>query len=352
MSTVTAILIIAVTSVFLHVGIGWFFHQREDASVTELKDELSNLSKQFETKIGEQTRTMDNKITKTVESQFEQSQKMIKSITEELTEVKETNKDVLDITESLEDLEKVLKNQKKRGALGEAGLNLILENMLEPSSFDLQYGFENGDAVDAVIYAKDGIIPVDAKFPLSKYQKLMAVEDEDKQESLVREFKRDVKNRIKETAKYIRPDEDTLPFALMYIPAEGIYHDLLVNKVGKASANTRNLIEFAQEKNVIIVSPTTLAAYLHTILQGLRAFRIEKNAERIQEGIESLRKHLKSFEKRHKRLGKNLNATVNKYDESNVKLRGIGRDIRDVIDGDFELDGQEIDNPKPNQQDS
>ena len=346
MSTVTAVIIIAVMSVFLHIGVAWFFHQREDASVAEMKERLSNLSEQFETKIGEQTRTMDNKITKTVESQFEQSQKMIKSITKQLTEVKETNKDVLDITESLEDLEQVLKNQKQRGALGEAGLNLVLENMLEPGSFELQYGFENGDVVDAVIHAKDGIIPVDAKFPLSRYQELMDVEDDDKQDKLVREFKRDVKNRIKETAKYIRPDEDTLSFALMYIPAEGIYHDLLVNKVGKTSANTRNLIEFAQEKSVIIVSPTTLAAYLHTILQGLRAFRIEKNAERIQEGIASLRKHLKSFEKRHKRLGKNLNATVNKYDQTNVKLRGIGGDVRDIIEGNFELDGEAADNPK------
>jgi len=351
MNTVIAIIIIAALSVFLHVGVAWFFHQREDASVAELKDRLSNLSEQFETKIGEQTRTMDNKITKTVESQFEQSQKMIKNITEELTEVKETNKDVLDITESLEDLEKVLKNQKERGALGEAGLSLILENMLDPSSFDLQYSFAGGDAVDAVIYAKDGIIPVDAKFPLSKYQQLMDVEDEDKQKQLAKDFKRDVKERIKETAKYIRPEENTLPFALMYIPAEGIYHDLLVNKIGEASANTRNLIEFAQEKSVIIVSPTTLAAYLHTILQGLRAFRIEKNAERIQEGVESLRKHLKSFEKRHRRLGKNLNATVNKYTESNVKLRGIGRDVRDVIEGDFELDGESVDNPKLGQND-
>lgn len=346
MDPITAILIIAAITIPLHIAVAWYFHTKKSSTNRELKERLQNLSQQFETKIGEQTRSIDNKLTKTVESQLEGSRKLIKNITEEISEVKETNKDVLDITESLEDLEQVLKNQKERGALGEAGLELILENMLDPGSFQLQYSFTDGDAVDAVIHAKDGIIPVDAKFPLSNYQKIKEAETESERDTAVKQFKRDVKERIKETAKYIRPDEDTLPFALMYVPAEGVYYDLLVNKVGKAGANTRNLIEFAQEKNVVIVSPTTMAAYLHTILQGLRAFRIEKNAERIQEGIESLRKHLKSYEDHHQRLGKNLNAVVNKYDKSSVKLRGIGRDVRQIADGDFELDGTEVNNPK------
>lgn len=346
MDPTTAILIIAAVSLPLHIAAAWYFHTKKSSTNQELKERLQNLSQQFETKIGEQTRSIDNKLTKTVKSQLEDSRELIKNITEEISEVKETNQDVLDITQSLEDLEQVLKNQKERGALGEAGLELILENMLEPSSFDLQYSFDDGDAVDAVIRAKDGIIPVDAKFPLSNYQQIKEAETDSERDTAVKQFKRDVKERIKETAKYIRPDENTLPFALMYVPAEGVYYDLLVNKVGEAGANTRNLIEFAQEKNVIIVSPTTMAAYLHTILQGLRAFRIEKNAERIQEGIESLRKHLKSYEDQHKRLGKNLNAVVNKYDKSSVKLRGIGRDVRQVADGDFELDGVEVNNPK------
>lgn len=346
MSPTTAIILVALITIPLHVGVAWYFHTKKKSGNRELKERLQNLSQQFETKIGEQTRSIDNKLTKTVESQLEDSRKLIKNITEEISEVKETNKDVLDITESLEDLEQVLKNQKERGALGEAGLELILENMLDPGSFQLQYSFADGDAVDAIIRAKDGIIPVDAKFPLSNYQKIKEAEEDSQRKKATKQFKRDVKERIKESAKYIRPDEGTLPFALMYVPAEGVYYDLLVNKVGEAGANTRNLIEFAQEKNVIIVSPTTMAAYLHTILEGLRAFRIEKNAERIQEGIESLRKHLKSYEEQHQRLGKNLNAVVNKYDKSSVKLRGIGRDVRQVADGDFELDGVEVNNPK------
>lgn len=346
--TLATLIIIVVITVATHIGVAWYFGRDngDDGAHKDLQERLSELSRQLNQQIGEQTRTMDNKITKTVESQFSQSRKLIQNITKEIESVKETNKDVLDITETLKDLEKVLSNQKKRGSLGEAGLSLILENLLPPNAFELQYSFENGEAVDAIIRAKDGIIPVDAKFSLTNYQRLLEEEDEEKREKISKEFKNDLKKRIDETSKYIRPAEDTLPFALMFIPAEGVYYDLLVNQVGAAGANTRNLIEYAHEKNVIIVSPTTLAAYLHTILQGLRAFRIEANTVRIQEGVEALRNHLEAYEDVHQRLGGNLNTVVNQYDESSVKLRGIGRDVRKITEGDFEIDGVEVENPK------
>ncbi len=341
MDPTTAIIIVALLTIPLHIGVAWFFHRNSsDTAVRHevLKERLENMNKKLERN--------SEKMRETVEGQFKDSRSLIKEITKEVEAVKKTNENVLDITESLEDLERVLKNQKERGALGEAGLSLILENLLPPNAFSLQYKFEDGDLVDAVIKAKDGIIPVDAKFPLSNYQRLIEVDDKDKKEKLEQKFKTDLKGRIDETSKYIRPEEDTLPFALMYVPAEGVYYDLLVNKVGSSGANPRNLIEYAHEKSVIIVSPTTLAAYLHTILQGLRAFRVEKNAERIQEGIDELRKHLRSYEDAHKGLGKHLNTVVNKYDKSSRKLRGIGRDIRQITDGDFDLDGVEAENPQ------
>jgi DNA recombination protein RmuC len=344
--TLASLIIILVVTIAAHVGVAWYFH-RSGQEGGSLSEKLNDLSRQLNQQIGEQTRTMDNKLTKTVESQFGQSRKLIQNITKEIQSVKETNKDVLDITESLKNLEQVLKNQTKRGSLGEASLNLILENLLPPNAFVLQYSFADGKRPDAIIKAKDGIIPIDAKFPLSNYQRLLDEEDKDKREGIAKDFKNDLKKRIDETAKYIQPkEENTLSFALMYIPAEGVYYDLLVNQVGTAGANSRNLIEYAHEKSVIVVSPTTLAAYLHTILQGLRAFRIEKNTERIQEGVESLRNHLRAYEDVHGRLGSNLNAVVNQYDESNVKLRGIGRDIRKITDGDFEIDGVDVENPK------
>lgn len=344
--TVATLTIILLITIAAHIAVAWYFH-RSSGGANDLRDKLNDLSRQLNQQIGEQTRTMDNKLTKTVESQFDRSRKLIQNITKEIESVKETNKDVLDITESLQNLEQVLKNQKDRGSLGEAGLNLILENLLPPNAFELQYKFSDGKRPDAVIKAKDGIIPVDAKFPLSNYQRLLEEEDEDKRAKIAKQFKNDLKGRIDETAKYIMPEEEnTLTFALMYIPAEGVYYDLLVNKVGAAGANTRNLIEYAHEKNVIIVSPTTLAAYLHTILQGLRAFRIEKNTERIQKGVHDLRKHLRAYEDLHQGLGRNLNTVVNKYEKSSRKLRGIGLDIRKITDGDFEIDGVEVENPQ------
>lgn len=316
---------------------------RSGSDLVLLQNQLNELTKTVDTKLGESTEKMH----KTVESQFKESQDLIKNVTKELTEVKKTSEQVFDITKSLEDLEKVLKNQKTRGSLGEAGLALTLENILPPGSYQLQYSFDDGEVVDAILKTSDGLIPIDAKFSLDNYQRLVNEEDEDKKVRLEREFKNDLKKRINETAKYIRTDEGTLPFALMYIPAEGIYYDLLVNEVGSVHVNARNLIEYAhQDKKVVIVSPTTLVAYLHTILQGLRALKISENAERIQEGVESLRKHLKSFEERHRRLGSSLSTVVNHYDKSNVKLRGIGRDIKQITEADFELNGVDIENPK------
>lgn len=351
--TLTILLIVAILTIALHIGVAWYFHRRAGSGEqAAIQEKLNNLSRQFETKIGEQTRTMDNKLTKTVESQFGQSRKLIKNITEQITEVKETNEDVLDVTESIKDLRKVLTNQQKRGSLGEAGLKLILDNLLPPNAFELQYKFENGKRPDAVIKTKDGIIPVDAKYSHSNYKRLLDEDDPEKKEKLKKNLKSDLKERIDETAKYVQPKaENTLSFALMYIPAEGLYYDLLVNEVGAAGANSRNLIEYAHEKNVVIVSPTTLAAYLHTILQGLRAFQIEKNTERIQEGVYDLRKHLRAYEDLHQGLGKNLNTVVNKYEQSSRKLRGIGLDIRKITDGDFEIDGVEVENPNLDAQD-
>jgi DNA recombination protein RmuC len=326
----------------------WYLNTRQstqphEQSFSMMQEQLSELRKTVDDKLGKSRKEMHE----TVKDQFSESRKLIKEVTEELTEVKKTSEQVFDITKSLEDLEKVLKNQKRRGSLGEAGLELTLQNVLPHSAYDMQYTFDDGEAVDAVIHAPEGLIPIDAKFSLDNYQRLVNAEDDEKRKKLQREFKNDLKNRINETAKYIREDAGTLPFALMYIPAEGIYYDLLVNEVGSVQVNTRSLIEYAlKEKKVVIVSPTTLLAYLHTILQGLRSMQISEHAERIQEGVESLRKHFTAFEDRHQRLGSSLNTVVNHYDKSNVKLRGLGRDVEQIIDADFELDGKEVDNPR------
>jgi len=218
---------------------------------------LQNQIQDINKTMGETQKT----INQTIQNQFSQSSKIITDITEKLTSLDKTNQQVIGFSEQLSNLEKVLKSQKQRGNLGEAGLKLVLENMLPPGSFQLQYEFPDGDTVDALIITRDGNIPVDAKFSLENYQRLVDLIDESQREKLETEFKNDLKKRIDETSKYIKPKDGTLEFAFMFIPSEAIYYDLLVNEVGAVKVNTRNLIDYAfNEKKVIIVSPTTFAA--------------------------------------------------------------------------------------------
>ena len=306
-----------------------FFSKKEpdgekDKGMLFLQNQLNELVRVVDNKIGESSKLMSD----SVRTQFVESQKLIKDITEQITEVKETNKQVFGITEQLQNLEKVLKNQKQRGSLGEAGLELILGNILPPTAYELQYKFSNGDIVDAVIKTKDGIIPIDAKFSLDNYNRIVNEKDESKRAELEKDFKNDLKKRIDETAKYIKPKEGTLSFAIMYIPAEGIYYDLLVNEVGAVKVNTRSLIDYAYvNKKVMIASPTTLFAFLSAILQGFRAFKIEESAKNIIKNVEELQRHIRAYDDYHKKLGDSLGTTVNHYNSSRKELGKIDKDV-------------------------
>lgn len=342
-TTLLIILLFAVIVLIAVVLRGQKKPKEDGQSLVLLQNQINEIVKTLDAKLGESSKEMQTN----VRMQFTESQKLIKEITTQLTEVKETNKQVFGITEQLQNLEKVLKNQKQRGNLGEAGLELVLGNMLPPTAYKTQYEFKNGDRVDAVIMAKEGIIPVDAKFSLDNYNRIVQEKDEAKREELEREFKNDLKKRIDETAKYIRPEEGTLPFAFMFIPAEGIYYDLLVNEVGAVKVNTRNLIDYAyKDKNVIIVSPTTFAAYLQSILYGFRAFQIEKSAMEIRKRVEELDRHLKSYEQYHNKLGASLGTTVNHYTSAGKEFKKINKDILRITGASSEIEIEEIEGPK------
>jgi len=299
------------------------------AGVLLLQGQLSELRSALDQKLGDSADSMQ----KAVHTQFSESQKLIQEITEKLTEVREGSKQVLTIADSLHSLEQVLKNQKQRGNLGEAGLELVLSNILPPGTYKLQYPFADGDVVDAIIETKDGLIPIDAKFSLDNYMRVAQEKDPVQREVLEREFKNDLKKRIDETAKYIRPKEGTLPFAFMFIPAEGIYYDLLVNEVGAVKVNTRNLIDYAyRDKKVIIVSPTTFSAYLQSVLHGFRAFQIEGQAKDIIKNVEELGRHIASYESYMGKLGNSLGTTVNHYNTAYKELKKIDKDVVRITD--------------------
>lgn len=270
----------------------------------------------------------------TIQKQFSQSAKIIQDITGELSKVQETNKQVLGFSEKLQSLEKILTNPKQRGILGEYFLETLLGHILQPNQYKIQYKFSNGEIVDAAIFYKDLIIPIDAKFSLEKYNKIIEEKDDKRKEELERDFKVDIKNRIDETAKYIRPKENTTDFAFMFIPAEGIYYNLLVYKVGNVDVNSHDLIEYAFRKHVIIVSPTSFFAYLQTVIQGLKSIKMEESMEKIKKNIENLARHLGSYETYMQKMGTNLGTTVNMYNTAYKEFNKIDKDIYRITDGD------------------
>lgn len=294
--------------------------KKDDQSMLMLQNQINELNKTLDSKLGHTTEVL--------QKHSDQNLNFIKGLTEELTSLRETNRQVVGVKDQIQNLERVLTSQKQRGNLGEAGLQLVLENILPPTAFKLQYKFDDGDMVDAAIFTKDGIIPVDAKFSLENYNRIVAETDDKRRDQLEIDFKNDLKKRIDETSKYIKPTAGTMDFAFMFIPAEAIYYDLLVNEVGAVKVNTRNLVEYAfKEKRVIIVSPTTFAAYLQTVLQGLNALKLEKTTQEIIKRVGQLQKHLAAYDQYTKKLGSNLDTVINTYNISQRELKKIDKDV-------------------------
>lgn len=292
-----------------------------------IQDQIINLNKTIDYKLGESNRNAHKNFETSSKINLDATKK-IEEITKKLTQLDETNKQIKDIWGQLEGLESILKSSKQRGILWEYFLENILKNILPPDNYSLQYSFKNWEVVDWVIFVKDKIIPIDSKFSLENYNKIIEEQDLNFKENLVKNFRNDLKKRIDETSKYIRPDEWTMEFAFMFIPSEGIYYDLLVNRVGTLKVNTVDLIEYAfKEKRVIIVSPTSFYAYLQTVLQWLRALQIEESARDIQKQVGKLGKHLRGYEEYLIKLWKSLWVSVNHYNDAYKKFSLVEKDV-------------------------
>lgn len=266
--------------------------------------------------------------TENSQKQSQESVRLIREITEELVRVSESQKKVINVTDQLTDLQDIFKNPQQRGVVGEFYLETLLRNVMPPGSYQMQYSFSDGLIVDAVIFIKDKVVPVDSKFSLENYNKIIEAKDPLEKEHFEKSFINDLKTRITETAKYIRPEDGTTNFAFMFIPHEAIYYDLLINKIGAVTENTENLIQRAAGKHkVIIVSPTSFLAYLQTVIQGLKAMQIEESAKEIKKKIEGLQKHLSSYQKTMSSLGKSMTATVNHYNKASHEFRKIDKDL-------------------------
>ena len=212
---------------------------QDNEKLAAMMERLAQLAEQNR----ELRQAMDGKLAETHRAnqlQFGQTAKIISEVTEKLTKLDETNKQVVNFSAQLANLQDILKNPKQRGVLGEYFLEETLKNVLPPNSYQMQYGFKDGTIVDAVVFVKDKIIPVDSKFSLENYEKILNAPDAAAREKFEKMFKLDLKTRIDETSKYIKPSEKTMEFAFMFIPSEAIYYDLLINKVGAVQINTRD----------------------------------------------------------------------------------------------------------------
>ena len=312
--------------------------------IQNIRKEVSQNSEknrtEIETKLSEINKEINNyhKISKEdIQKQFTESNKVIKDVTEQLGKIKGTNEQVLNFANQMKSLEKILSNQKQRGILGEIQLENLLSNVLPPDLFQMQYSFLNGESVDAIVKVGELIIPVDAKFSLDNYNKMIESSDNSEIKILERKFKDDIKNRIDETSKYIRPNEKTTDYAYMFIPADGLYQDLLNSRVGSLKINSKDLVSYAYSKKVMIVSPMSLFPMLQITVKALHNLKVEKSIHDIMMNIDKLSNHLNSYQNSHNRLGKSLSAAVNHYNDSSKEFGKIDKDVIKISDGNFKV---------------
>jgi DNA recombination protein RmuC len=287
------------------------------AEQKHLQDRLGELTKMLDARLGDSTKTML--------AQSDKSVQIVREITSEITKVQEGQKQMITLNDQLKNLNDILKNTKQRGILGEYYLEMVLKNVLSPGEYQLQYPFKDNTKVDAVIFYDSRVIPIDSKFSLENYNRLAGAVSDEERKQYEDAFRNDLKTRIDETAKYIKPAEDTVNFAFMFIPSEALYYDLLVNKVG--SAAERDLIQYAAEKRVYPVSPTTFYAYLQMALQGLRQMEINKSAEQIRKNVGELQKHLARYEEYLEKIGTHLTTTMNAHTIATKEFGKIDKDI-------------------------
>ena len=326
---------------------------KDDTALKLLLQQMNELNRTVDGKMGDLSKVLDSKIgessklmNEAVRNQFGESAKLIRNVTEGLTKLDETNRQVVSFADQLQNLQDILKNPKQRGILGEYYLETLLKNVLPPGSYQMQYPFSDGTIVDAAVFVKEKVIPVDSKFSLENYNRIIETKDPAEKERLEKIFVNDLKNRIVETSKYIQPKENTMDFAFMFIPHEAIYYDLLINKIGALKEDTDSLIQRAATKyHVIIVSPTSFLAYLQTVLQGLKAMQIEESVKGIVKNVGELQKHLKVYEETHGKLGNALSTVVNHYNSSGKEFKKIDKDILKITGESLDFEALAIEKP-------
>ncbi len=351
------LLILAIVLIVIIIGFAivvYILNQRmqelkSTSAVELLKTDVTELTRgitSLQQTMGDRLEQSNSSMQTSMQKQLGESAKLVSEVTQRLAKLDETNRRVVDVADELKTLQNVLQNPKQRGVFGEYYLESVLENILPSKNYQMQYRFQDGEIVDAVVFLDKGqILPIDSKFSLENYNRMVSENSKPEREKLLAKVRMDLKGRIDETSKYIRPSEHTMDFAFMFIPSESLYYDLLIGDVGTGSS-ARDLIEYAfRDKKVIIVSPTSFMAYLQTVLQGLRSLQIEEQAKDIQIRVGKLGQHIGRFEEFMQKLGNSLGTTVNHYNNAHKELGKIDKDVVKIAGNDSSVEPLLIDKP-------
>jgi len=352
------ILLVILLIVVAGLGLALFFiyqrlrdmKQGSNGGVEMLKSDVTELNRTIatlQTVLGDKLERNATNMQTSMQKQLSESGKLVSDVTQRLAKLDETNRRVVDVADELKTLQNVLQNPKQRGVFGEYYLESVLANILPTKNFQMQYKFRDGTIADAVVFLDKGqILAVDSKFSLENYNRMVQAETKVEKLELLKKVRNDLKGRIDETSKYIRPSEKTMDFAFMFIPSESLYYDLLIGDVGTGSS-ARDLIEYAfREKKVIIVSPTSFMAYLQTVLQGLRSLQIEEQAKDIQIQVGKLGRHIGAFDSYMAKLGKSLGTTVNHYNDAHKELAKVDTDVVKIAGNNSSVEPLLIDKPQ------
>jgi len=318
-----SLIVILIAVLGLFSWLVFYFTKKHFAKNTS---DLSGLSEKMLSQLNEVTNQVNLRLRENLEmmqrqgqdlnSRLDNTQRVVQSVTNKLTGLEESSKKIFEVGKDISSLHDILKAPKLRGGLGEYFLADILEQILPRENYSLQYSFRDGETVDAIVRLRDMMIPVDSKFPLENFKQIIASKTHEEKISTKKQFMRDVKKHVDSIAeKYIRPAEGTSDFALMYVPAENVYYEIILKE-----KESSNITSYALSKKVVPVSPNSFYAYLQAILIGLKGLQIEKGAKEILVNLSRLKNDFGKFAEDFDLLGKHLNHASSTYESGQKRL--------------------------------
>ncbi len=303
--------------------------QQVESLRTDMRSSLQHVTEN----LNSQLQTMSQQVqsqTATVGNRLDSASRVIGDVQRNLGELGKATQEIKELGQGVSKLEEMLRAPKLRGGLGEILLEELLRQVLPLEHFQMQYKFKNGHTVDAIVYTSDRMVPIDSKFPLENFRKMYDAPNDTEKRPFQKAFLNDVRKHIDAIApKYILPDEGTFPFALMYIPAETIYYEVILRN---DSITQDDLENYAIEKRVIPVSPNSFYAYLQVIALGLRGLRVEQSAQQIVNSLAQLQTDMIKLQDTFDTLGVHLNNARNKYDETSKRLNTFGNHLDGIAE--------------------